>query len=122
MDLNLSLGCSPFGYQAYPGTLSPGVHAVPEFGVGQSCGPFRVRATQSVALPPELARPGLSYRIFRKEPAIAKLDWFFATNPRSEEGFDCTTPSDLQPVLPSLRPAQGLVAWLQVLQERLRAI
>ncbi len=79
------------------GALLPGVYAVVGFGVGQNSGPFRDRIAQSVALPRRPTQPGLSYRIFREEPAIARLDWFFATNRRSEECFDRNTPTDLQP-------------------------
>ncbi len=79
------------------GALLPGVYAVVGFGVGQNNGSFRNRIAQSVALPRRPTQPGLSYRIFREEPAIARLDWFFATNRRSEECFDRNTPTDLQP-------------------------
>lgn len=87
----------PFWSTSLPHDLSPCFYAVSEFGVGQNWRLFRTRTVQSVALPRKLARQGLSYGIFRKEPAIAKLDWSFATNRRSEEGFDCTTPTDLHP-------------------------
>lgn len=108
MDLNPRLGCSPFGHHAYHGALPPGFCAVVGFGVGQNSGPFRVRIAQSVALPRRLALPGLSYRIFREEPAIARLDWFFATNPRSEECFDRNTPTGLHPAFGGTSPCPGL--------------
>lgn len=79
-------------------------------------GPFGPATSNQYLYTTRHAPSGLSCGIFQEEPAIAGLDGFFATNPRSEEYFDCNTPADLHPAFgwtspcPGLdRPASGLI-------------
>lgn len=88
--------CSPWS------TLPPGS----EF--DRELDPFGSATLDQYLYPGSHTRTGLSCGIFRKEPAIARLDWFFATNPRSEECFDCNTPSGLQPAFGRPSPCPGL--------------
>lgn len=59
--------------------------------------PFGSATFDQYLYPGRHAPTGLSCGIFREEPAIARLDWFFATNLRSGEHFDCSILSSLHP-------------------------
>lgn len=59
--------------------------------------PFGSATSDQYLYPGSHTPLGLSCGIFREEPAIARLDWFFATNLRSGEHFDCSILSSLHP-------------------------
>lgn len=83
-------------------TLQPGL----EF--DRKLDPFGSATFDQYLYPGSHTRAGLSCGIFREEPAIARLDWFFATNPRSEECFDCNTPTGLHAAFGRASPCPGL--------------
>lgn len=61
-----------------------------------------------MTLPRGQARARLFCGIFRKELAIARLDWFIATRPKSWDHFDRKTPSDFHPTVGGTSPCSGL--------------
>lgn len=83
-------------------TLRPGL----EF--DRKLDPFGSATLDQYLYPGGHARAGLSCGIFREEPAIARLDWFFATNPKSEEHFDCSIPTGLHAAFGRASPCSGL--------------
>lgn len=91
-----------------PCNLSPRVCNSSRFGVERIWRRFLSLANQFVALPQKTSRRGLYCGIFRKEPAIARLDGLFTPRPRSKEHFDCSTPSDLHSSFGQASPCPGL--------------
>lgn len=61
-----------------PIALPPCVYDSCRFGVEQDADPFRSLNTLSVALPNMTSQQRSSYEMFQCEPAITRLDWFFA--------------------------------------------
>jgi len=64
----------------------------------------------------------LSLKIFRREPAIPKLDKLFTSYLNSSEDFAQSTGSGLPPILLGVHPGQGKLAWLRVLYAPLRLV
>ena len=84
-DLNVGLGCSPFGHQPYARCSHS--QYLQRSHIRSSLG-YRGFSSPKYpygALQHELSPLRLSCEIFREEPAISRLDWPFTPIPRSSE-------------------------------------
>jgi len=61
-------------------------------------------------------------KLFRREPAITKLDKLFTAYLSSSKDFASSTGSDLRLDFSRLHPGQGKLAWLRVLSMLLIAL
>ncbi len=100
------LDCSPFddGYCHSPSisrVLADGIRSLVERGrlVAPNAHP--------VALPPSVALPRLTLKLFRRERAISQFDYTLSPPHSSSHVFSTTTSSGLQAVLPALHPGHG---------------
>jgi len=98
-----------------PHSLTAGIfRRYSEFDSVAELAPF---TTKPVALPPLEHFPTLVLKLFRREPAITKLDKLFTSYPSSSEDFAQSTGSDLPSIFIEVHPGQGKLAWLRVLHQ-----
>src|SRR5699024_5053921 len=85
-----------------------------EFGVYQDFVTRYVPLVLSVALPPSYDYPRLVLKLFRREPAISRFDWYFSAIHTSSPHFSTYVGSGLKCVSPHFQPGHGYVTWFRV--------